>query len=223
MAADDTGSADALVATPHGRPMRADARRNRAKLLEVARQAFAAEGLSVPVDEIARRAGVGAGTMHRNFPTKESLFEAIVVSHVETLVGEAQALEEAADPGAAFFGFCAGLVERGMANRALAEVMAGVGIDTKARVTAVAAQLDRALERLVERAQVTGAVRADVGMAEVRALLNSIHVAVERESGDNQMALRIMTVICDGLRVTGRPLDPRDGQPRDHRGLPAGR
>lgn len=184
--------------------MRADARRNRERLLEVARECFAVEGVSVPVDEIARRAGLGAGTMHRHFPTKESLFEAIVLSHIAEMVDEARHRAEAEDPGEAFFGFCLGMVERGAKNRGLAEILAGVGIDAKARIAAETEQLDRALERLVERAQDSGQVRADVGIADVRALLNSIHTAAEREQGDGQMALRMMTVICDGLRA-----DPR--------------
>jgi len=59
------------------RPLRADAARNRARVLEVAYDTFAAEGLSVPIDEIARRAGVGAGTVYRHFPTKDDLFLAV--------------------------------------------------------------------------------------------------------------------------------------------------
>ena len=62
-------------------------------------------------------------------------------------------------------------------------------------------ELDRALEHLVLRAQDAGAVRSDVGMVEIRALLNSIHHATERERGDGRMAMRLMAVICDGLRV----------------------
>jgi AcrR family transcriptional regulator len=191
------------AASTQSRPMRADARRNRDKLLEAAREAFATEGLSVPVDEIARRAGLGAGTMHRHFPTKESLFEAIVVSHVESLVDEARALDDAEDAGAAFFGFCFGMVERGMANRALAEVLAGVGFDAKARVAAIAEELEQALARLVERAQAAGAVRSDIGMAEIHVLLNSVHLATERTNGDREAVLRVLTVVCDGLRHTG--------------------
>ena len=61
------------------RPLRVDAARNRARLLAVAHQTFAAEGLAVPIDENARRAGVGAGTVYRHFPTKQSLYQAIVV------------------------------------------------------------------------------------------------------------------------------------------------
>ena len=64
------------------RPLRADAARNRARVLEVAYDTFAAEGLSVPIDEIARRAGVGAGTVYRHFPTKEDLFRAVVADRI---------------------------------------------------------------------------------------------------------------------------------------------
>jgi AcrR family transcriptional regulator len=70
-------------------PLRADARRNRARVLEAAQEAFTAEGLSVPLDEIARRAGVGAGTVYRHFPTKEALFEAVVVHRIQGLTEDA--------------------------------------------------------------------------------------------------------------------------------------
>ena len=70
------------------RPLRADAARNRARVLEVAYETFAAEGLSVPIDEIARRAGVGAGTVYRHFPTKEDLFRAVVDGPDQRIVDE---------------------------------------------------------------------------------------------------------------------------------------
>lgn len=91
------------------------------------------------------------------------------------------------------------MVERGMANRALAEVLAGVGFDAKAKVAAVAEELERVLERLVARAQAAGAVRSDVGMAEIHVLLSSVHLAAERTGGDKDTAMRV-TVVCDGLR-----------------------
>ena len=68
------------------RPMRADAARNRARVLEVAYETFAAEGVAVPIDEIARRAGVGAGTVYRHFPTKEALFQAVFEDRVRHIV-----------------------------------------------------------------------------------------------------------------------------------------
>src|ERR1700746_3392231 len=74
------------------RPLRADAARNRARVLEVAYDTFAAEGLSVPIDEIARRAGVGAGTVYRHFPTKEDLYRAVVEDRLEHIVESGRGL-----------------------------------------------------------------------------------------------------------------------------------
>ena len=67
------------------RTLRADAERNRARVLKVAEEVFASEGLAVPIDEIARRAGLGVGTLYRHFPTKETLFEAIVVGRMQEI------------------------------------------------------------------------------------------------------------------------------------------
>jgi AcrR family transcriptional regulator len=114
--AGESAVGDAAPVRTRTRAMRVDAMRNRAKLLEVARKSFEAEGLSVPVDEIARRAGVGSGTIHRHFPTKESLFEAIVLGHVEQLADDARQSAESDDPGQAFVEFCVGMVERGAGN-----------------------------------------------------------------------------------------------------------
>jgi AcrR family transcriptional regulator len=79
-------------------------------VLQAAFAAFAAEGLSVPVHEIARRAGVGTGTVSRHFPTKEALFEAVFMSRAERLAGMARMLKGAADAGDAFFDFFGAIV-----------------------------------------------------------------------------------------------------------------
>src|ERR1700739_2192398 len=92
------------------RPLRADAARNRARVLEVAYETFAAEGLSVPIDEIARRAGVGAGTVYRHFPTKADLFRAVVEDRIRRIVEEGRALLAAGDPGEALFKFLRSMV-----------------------------------------------------------------------------------------------------------------
>ena len=80
------------------RPLRADAARNRARVLETAYETFAAEGLSVPIDEIARRAGVGAGTVYRHFPTKEDLFRAVVESRLRRIIAEGALCWTSRDP-----------------------------------------------------------------------------------------------------------------------------
>ena len=85
--------------------MRADAQRNRTRILDAAEVVFAAEGIEVPVDTIAEKAGVGVGTLYRHFPTKEKLCEAILLERLAGLTEDARAQAGAADPGAAFFGF----------------------------------------------------------------------------------------------------------------------
>src|SRR5579859_3173045 len=90
---------------PGGRALRADAARNRDKVLRAAREVFAESGYGAPLDEIAARAGVGPGTVYRHFPAKETLFEAVVTARVADLVRDARARAGAADPGKAFFGF----------------------------------------------------------------------------------------------------------------------
>lgn len=90
---------------PTDRRVRADAARNRARVLEVAYQTFAADGLSVPVDEIARRAGVGAGTVYRHFPTKEALFQAVIADRMHRIIDKGHALLKSKHPGDALFAF----------------------------------------------------------------------------------------------------------------------
>src|SRR5271156_2374714 len=110
------------------RPLRADARRNRDRVLEAARTSFGAEGWDVSLDEIARRAGVGAGTVYRHFPTKEALFEAVVFDRLAELVEEARALLDDLDPGSAFWSFVERLAREGALKRDLVEALAHEGI-----------------------------------------------------------------------------------------------
>src|SRR5258707_13608945 len=109
------------------RPLRADARRNREKVLHAAREAFAASGLGVPLDEIAARAGVGPGTVYRHFPTKEALFKAVIAARIEDLIADARARSGVADPGAAFFGFLARVGQEARVKRDLPDASAVPG------------------------------------------------------------------------------------------------
>src|ERR1700759_1324790 len=109
------------------KPLRADAARNRVRVLETAYETFAAEGLSVPIDEIAARAGVGAGTVYRHFPSKEDLFEAVTRARVEDLIADAQQRAAAAEPGPAFFGFLLRLADEAAAKRDLPQAIAVPG------------------------------------------------------------------------------------------------
>ena len=112
------------------RRMRADAARNRARVLETAYDTFAAEGLSVPIDEIARRAGVGAGTVYRHFPTKEDLFRAVVDSRLRHIIAAGRALLDDPGPAEALFAFLRSMVlDFGATDQGLVEALSGMGID----------------------------------------------------------------------------------------------
>ena len=145
------------------RPLRADAARNRARVLEVAYDTFAAEGLSVPIDEIARRAGVGAGTVYRHFPTKEDLFRAVIEDRIQRIVDEGRALLDGEDPGEALFTFLRSMVlQWGATDRGLADALAGVGIDVKTAMPEAEEAFLALLGDLLQAAQKAGTVRRDV-------------------------------------------------------------
>jgi AcrR family transcriptional regulator len=192
------------------RALRADARRNRARVLEVAAEVFATDGLSVPVHEIARRAGVGTGTVSRHFPTKQELFAAILLSRMEELTGQADALAEGEDPGTAFSTFFAILVHEGAANRGLAEALAGAGYDLEGAAARAGYDLPGRLRDLLARAQQAGAVRADLDYADVKALLEGC-LARDRSNTDPAALDRIIAVVGEGLRT--RPAEQaREGR-----------
>jgi AcrR family transcriptional regulator len=179
------------------RPRRADARRNRERILQAAFEAFATDGRLVPLDDIARRAGVGAGTVYRNFPTKEALFQAVVTQRIERIVDEAQALIQADDPADAFYGFLMWVVERAMFNHALCDALAA---DLRALdACGMDEQFTEALDVLLRRAQSTGAVRPDVDVHEVRALLVGA-MLMERQHGTEGRSGRMTALALDALR-----------------------
>src|SRR6185437_6335643 len=127
------------------RPLRADALRNRARILEAAETVFAVEGIEVPVDLIAEKAGVGVGTLYRHFPTKEKLCEAVLLDRLSALTIDAQALSDADDPKAAFFDFLAHVVEEGAAKRDLMVAVMGAGLEFEESSVAVKNALREAI------------------------------------------------------------------------------
>ncbi len=185
------------------RALRADAERNRQRVLEVAQEVFAKEGLSVPIDEIARRAGLGVGTLYRHFPTKEALFEAIVVGRMEGLVSHARAAAKAGDAGRAFFDFLERMVAEGAAKKDFLTALAGTGVDMQ-RIAAIKQQMKRAVAVLLERAQEARAVRDDVEAVDVLTLVMGSVGAADRHGAGPRERSRLLAVIFDGLRVPRR-------------------
>jgi AcrR family transcriptional regulator len=180
--------------------MRADARRNRDRLLEAADSVFAERGTSASTEEIARSAGVGVGTLFRHFPTKEDLLRAVFVGRLRRLADEARSLSHAPEPGEALFGFFARAVDRAETKSALADALAEAGVDIGDATAEVGDDLNRALEVLLVRAQRVGAVRDDVRVPDLIGLLVGASRAAEHVHGDRDARARIVGVVLDGLR-----------------------
>lgn len=144
------------------RHLRADAERNRRRLLEAAQALFRERGLDVGVAEIAQAAGVGRGTLFRNFATKEDLIAAIVAEQMHEAAARGQELLESADPGEALFEFLAEMVGRQQLNRSVSEALDENWLSNEL-IRLAHAQVLEVLGQLLARAQKTGAVREDVG------------------------------------------------------------
>lgn len=181
------------------RALRADAARNRARVLEVAYGVFAADGVTAPIDEIARRAGVGAGTVYRHFPTKEELFRAVIEDRIQRIVDDGYALLESVGPGEAVLTFLRSIVlEWGATNRGLADALAGFGIDIMAAAPDCEEAFLAVLSALLSAAQEAGTVRRDVGVREVKALLVGCQAM---EAYNAEVAEQVTDVVVDGLRA----------------------
>jgi AcrR family transcriptional regulator len=187
----------------HGRDreLRADARRNRERVLRTAQQMFAADGLDVPLDEIARRAGVGPGTVHRHFPAKEDLFLAVAIDQLEQLAAQATALA-VGDPATALFTQLSAMMASGAENVAVKSALAAAEFDLRTAAPDVAADLTRQVKLLLDRAQAAHAVRGDVTVEEVMALVAGAFAAIRHAGAETsrQRSAHIAQLILDGLR-----------------------
>ncbi|MGI5128883.1 TetR/AcrR family transcriptional regulator [Pseudonocardia sp. CA-107938] len=192
--------------SPAARAVRSDVLRNRAALLDAAAAAFAQDGPNVSLDEIARRAGLGAGTLHRHFPTKNALIEAVLVHRLEELGRRAQACCAADEPTAAFFDFLAVIAAEAGQNMTLASALDDPAALSE-RVAEAGQALQAAFAELLRRAQDAGGVRSDVTAVELHALVTGV-IATERALPEESRG-RGLAVVADGLRAaSGSPEGP---------------
>jgi AcrR family transcriptional regulator len=192
------------VTTVTQRPMRADARRNREKVLAAAEALFADNGVKVQIEQVASRAGVGVGTVCRHFPTKEVLVEAVLTGIWQSLLDDAQAALADPDPASGFRHFVVTLADFQSRHRVLAEQMAA-NIELPISAVRLNDAITEAITELVTRAQQAGAIRSDIGPADMALLFAGIaHAAALAGDIDRTLRQRYLAIVLDGLR----PLDP---------------
>ncbi|TNC28635.1 TetR/AcrR family transcriptional regulator [Amycolatopsis alkalitolerans] len=180
----------------NARPLRADAQRNRARVLAAAEWVFAERGTATSTEEVARAAGVGVGTVFRHFPSKEALLQALVVQRLARVAADAREHATSPNAGAAFFDFFAATVRGSATKLELVDALAELGIHPDDAVAPIAEEVTEALAALLQQAQRAGSVRRDVDVRDVIALLAGASQA-RRYAPDD----RPLDVILDGLRA----------------------
>jgi AcrR family transcriptional regulator len=200
------------------KPLRADAERNRRRVLDAAAELFAVKGLSVGLDEIARHAGVGVGTAYRRFPDKRKLIEELFEDRLDRMVELAEQGLEADDPWEGLTAFLERATEEQIANRGLKEI--AFGSDQGTALTARArARIAPLTEKLVRRAQESGDLRADVVASDVLLLQFMIGSAAELvTTRAPELWRRYLAMVLDGLRTPDPHPLPQPGLSVDEAG-----
>jgi AcrR family transcriptional regulator len=199
---------DPPAAEASERPQRADARRNRERVIEAARDCFAADGLDAQMDDVARCAGVGVGTVYRHFPTKAGLVQALAEQRFAALAAEAIRALDVEDPWEAFSGFIWRAAEIHAEDRALQQVMGAVPGAIPA-AAAARTDLQEAITKLIRRAQRAGELRRDVGPEDIPMLMCGISRIQGADPGPPMSWRRYLAIVLDGMRGPARSRLPK--------------
>jgi AcrR family transcriptional regulator len=178
--------------------------RNRARVLAAAEELLAEEGTHAQLLDIAKRAGVGAGTVHRHFPTKEALFAEVIAARMTELLDQAAALPADLGPAQAFFAFWALAVEQAHRNAALCDAFTPGTAQQLHIPEALRARFERTLADMLKAAQAAGAVRADLDANDAIALLSASVAADQRREPRGQPG-RLAGIVADALRPSAQP------------------
>ncbi len=183
----------------HVRKPRADAKRNRERLLEVAKAAFADVGADVSLEEIARRAGVGIGTLYRHFPTRDAIVEAVYRREVQQLADGATRLLGSMPPGPALHQWMRLFVDYIATKKVIAAALGSIVGGASELYASSGARITEAVSLLVERARASGDVRADVDPADLLRALVGITYG-NADPAWEASARRLIDILMDGLR-----------------------
>jgi AcrR family transcriptional regulator len=204
---EERGTSDEGRRRPKGAPQasgklqRADAQRNYARLLSAAMAAFTEHGADdTSLEEIARRAGVGIGTLYRHFPTRQALLEAVYRDQVEALRARADELTGSDAPSEALAAWLRALMTFSSTKQSLTSaLLATIGKDSDL-LSACSKVIWDAADVLLKRAQEAGAVRADADARDLIRLVHAVNIATQRAPTDPGQSERLLGLILDGLR-----------------------
>lgn len=195
------------IQPPEGpRPMRADARRNRQRLLAEARTTFAAQGTNASLEDIARRAGVGIGTLYRHFPNRQALLSAVIEDTVGDLLARAREHLTAPQPCAALVSWLRDVITHSSEYRGLSRALMTVSYidpgttEATSELARCCAPLREAGAALLSRAQHAGTVRPGVSIGDLLQLTHAIALAAEETPDDPELADRLLTLTLHGLK-----------------------
>ena len=183
------------------RPMRADARRNYERILTTAGEVFAESGTDASLDEIARRAGIGIGTLYRHFPTREDLLVAVMQNAFETLHARAAVLQDESDAGAALEQYMASWLRLGAVYKGVAAELMNASLDHDRPIPSGCQSAQNDSLCLLRRAQDTGAIRKDVTHQQVWRLMNGLSLSIKDADVSQEEARTMFDVIVKGLRA----------------------
>ncbi|MEV4413195.1 helix-turn-helix domain-containing protein [Catellatospora sp. NPDC049609] len=179
------------------KPLRADAARNRARIMAAAEQVFSERGPAASTEEVANRAGVAIGTVFRHFPTKADLLRAIMKDLLARLVSDVDDLRRGSEPGDALFAFFTNLVAHSARQKTVIDLLAAAG--SELNVPDAVGTLERSVGGLLRAAQQAGTVRRDVGLAEVMALLVAVCQGAVQAGWPADLQTRTLAVVFAGL------------------------
>jgi AcrR family transcriptional regulator len=182
------------------RPLRADARRNRERVIAAAREVFGEQGRDAQMDDVARRAAVGVGTVYRHFPTKEALLEALAVDAFERITARARECLDIADPWEALTCALWAGAEILSADRALSEVMADIPGPVPIGLT-MQRELNDSMTTLLERAKASGDLRPDVVLDDIPMVMCGVGAATRKTHMCPGAWRRHVAIVLDGLRA----------------------
>ncbi|MFJ6695304.1 TetR/AcrR family transcriptional regulator [Streptomyces sp. NPDC091272] len=198
MTASDSPASDG-PAKAAGRPARADARRNRERLLEVARDAFTATEGKAPLDAIAREAGVGIGTLYRHFPTREALVEAIYAAELDAVVTSAPALLSELAPAAALRAWMDRYAVFFAAKRGISDTLRAGWASGTIATPATRERLSTAIAEILDAGAQAGSLRADVEADEVTMMLLGVFLSTTAGNSP-ELTGRLLDLVVDALR-----------------------